>query len=100
MHAFRRLYFDKQVEQARREVEAKRIEWKELETLQQHISNWRKVFYQATVQQKKMMLRTFIDGIEFRRDGIKIHFKLRISQFTGTMGVEVDGLVDSDKVLE
>jgi len=91
---------DEQVEQARREVEAKRIERKELETLQQHIPNWRKVFNQASAQQKKMMLRTIIGGIEIRRDGIKVHFKLRISQFIGTMGFEVGSLVDSDKVLE
>lgn len=91
---------EEQVEQARRKVEAKRIERKELETLQQHIPNWRKVFNQASAQQKKMMLRTIIGSIEIRRDGIKVQFKLRISQFIGTMGVEVGGLVDSDKVLE
>ena len=89
-----------QVEQARRKVEAKRIEGKELETLQQYIPNWRKVFNQATARQKKMMLRTIIGGIEVRKDGIKVRFKLRLSQFIGTMGVEVRGLVDSDKVLE
>ncbi|BBH22484.1 hypothetical protein Back11_38290 [Paenibacillus baekrokdamisoli] len=40
------------------------------------------------------MLRTIIGGIEIRRDGIKVHFKLLNSQFIGTMGVEVGGLVD------
>ncbi|WFA88042.1 hypothetical protein [Paenibacillus amylolyticus] len=47
-----------------------------------------------------MMLRTIISSIEIRRDGIKVHFKLRISQFIGTMGIEVRGLVDSEKELE
>jgi hypothetical protein len=45
------------------------------------------------------MLRTIIGGIEVRRDVIKVNFKLRISQFIGTMGVEVGDLVDCNKVL-
>lgn len=80
-------------------VEAKRIERKELETLREHIPNWRKVFNQSSIQQQKMMLRTIIGGIEVRRDGVKIHFKLRISQFIGTMGVKVGNQVDADKVI-
>ncbi|MCL6659682.1 hypothetical protein [Paenibacillus amylolyticus] len=39
------------VEKSKRAVEAKRIERKELETLQQHIPNWRKGFNQATARQ-------------------------------------------------
>lgn len=90
---------EEEVEQIRREVEAKRIERKELETLKQHIPNWRKVFNQASIQQQKMMLRTIIGRIEVRKDGIKIHFKLRISQFIGTMGVEIGNKVDAYKVI-
>ncbi|MGO0059768.1 recombinase family protein [Brevibacillus fluminis] len=90
---------EEQVEQVRRQVEAKRIEKKELETLKQHIPNWRKVFNQASVQQKQMMLRTIIGGIEVRKDGIKIHYKLRISQFIGTMGVDGGNQVDANKVI-
>ncbi|WP_175619035.1 hypothetical protein NST58_20480 [Paenibacillus sp. FSL R10-2796] len=47
-----------------------------------------------------MILLTILGGIEIQRDGVKVHFKLRISQFIGTMGVEVGGLVGSNKVLE
>jgi len=32
------------------------------------------------------MLQTIIGGIEIRRDRIKVYFKMRISQFIGTMG--------------
>lgn len=53
----------------------------------QYILNWRKVF-------------TIVGGIEIRKDGIKVHFKLRISQFIGTMGIEVRNQVDADKVIE
>ncbi|MGV2963905.1 hypothetical protein [Paenibacillus sp. AGC30] len=88
------------VEKSRRAVDAKRIERKELETLQQHIPNWRKMFNQASAQHEQMMLGTIIGRIEIRRDGVKVLFKLRISQFIGTMGVELDGLVDADKVNE
>jgi site-specific DNA recombinase len=91
---------EEQVEKIRREVDGKRIERKELETLKQYIPNWRKVFNEASIQQQKMMFRTIIGGIEVRRDGIKIHFKLRISQFIGTMGVDIGNKVDADKVLE
>lgn len=90
---------EEEVERIRREVEAKRIERKELETLKQHIPNWRKVFSQASIQQQKMMLRTIIGGIEVRKDGIKIHYKLRISQFIGTMGVDIGNQVDAYKVI-
>jgi len=90
---------EEEAERIRREVEAKRIERKELETLKQHIPNWRTVFNQASIQQQKMMLRTIIGGIDVRRDGIKIYFKLRISQFIGTMGVDVGNQLDADKVI-
>lgn len=90
---------EEQVEQVKHEMEAKRIEKKELETLKQHIPNWREVFNKASVQQKKMMLRTIIGGIHVRKDGVKIDFKLRISQFIGTMGVDVGNQVHADKVI-
>lgn len=90
---------EEQVEQVRHEMEAKRIEKKELETLKQHIPNWREVFNKVSIQQKKMMLRTIIVGIPVGKDGVKIDFKLRISQFIGTMGVDVGNLVDADKVI-
>ncbi|XID95610.1 recombinase family protein [Paenibacillaceae bacterium WGS1546] len=91
---------EEQVTQARREVEAKRIERKELETLQQHIPDWRLVFDQASPQQKRMMLRTIIGRVDVFRNEIKVYFKLKISQFIGTMGVEVGNQVDVDKVIE
>ncbi|MBA9086594.1 hypothetical protein FHR92_003074 [Fontibacillus solani] len=40
-----------------------------------------------------------MSGIEVRKDGVKIHFKLRISQFIGTMGIDVGNLVSADKVI-
>lgn len=66
----------------------------------QYTPNWRKVFNQASAQQKKMMLRTIIGRVDVFRDEIKVHFKLKTSQFIGTMGVEVENQVDVDKVIE
>jgi hypothetical protein len=47
-----------------------------------------------------MMLRTIIGKVEVFRGNIQVHFKLKISQFIGTMGVEVGNQVDVDKVIE
>lgn len=40
---------------------------------------------ETSIQQKKMMLRTNIGKVEDFRGKIQVHFKLRISQFIGTM---------------
>ncbi|MGF9917140.1 hypothetical protein ABEX47_23570 [Paenibacillus ehimensis] len=66
--------------------------------LKQHIPNWRKVLNHASIQLKQMMFRTIIEGIGVRRDGSKIQFKLRISQFIDTMSVDIGDQVDADKV--
>ncbi|MFD2114811.1 hypothetical protein ACFSTH_15865 [Paenibacillus yanchengensis] len=58
------------------------------------------VFNKVSIPQKKMMLGTIIGRVDVFWGEIKVHFKLRISQFIGMMGVEVGNQVDADKVLE
>lgn len=64
--------------------------------VEQHIQNWRMVFDEASIKQKELMLCTIISRVDVYRDWIKVHFKMKISQFIGTMGVEVG----ADKVIE
>ncbi|QAV17904.1 hypothetical protein PC41400_09580 [Paenibacillus chitinolyticus] len=64
-----------------------------------NIPNWYNVFEQTSIAKKKMMLSTIINKVEVKRDGIKIDFKLRISQFIGTMGAADDTQVDTGRIL-
>ncbi|RAV06622.1 recombinase family protein [Paenibacillus sp. YN15] len=68
------------------ELAAKKVERTEMEALQRHIPNWRKVFEAASIAKRKMMLRTIIGGILVYRDRVEVTFKLRISQFLDVMG--------------
>lgn len=50
---------------------------------------------------KSNILHDIISGrVGVCRDEIKVHFKLKISQFIGTMCVEGGNQVDADKVIE
>ena len=54
---------------------------------------------QTSIAKNKMMLSTIINKVEVKRDGIKIDFKLRISQFIGMMGAADDTQVDMGRIL-
>lgn len=75
------------LENVKQEIESKKLERVEVEALQTCIPKWRKVFEQASIEKKKMMLSTIIDCIHVHRDGIEIKFKLRIGQFIDSMGL-------------
>ncbi|MFC6332695.1 hypothetical protein ACFP56_08680 [Paenibacillus septentrionalis] len=47
-----------------------------------------------------ILLDIIIGRVYVCRDEIKVHFKLKISQFIGTMGVEIENQLDADKVIE
>ena len=57
-----------------------------MESVQHAIPTWREVFESASIEKKKMMLRTIIDQITVYRDRIDVKFKLQIQRFLGMLG--------------
>lgn len=62
------------------------MELEHMESVQQAIPTWRAVFESASIEKKKMMLRTIIEQITVYRDQIDVKFKLQMQRFLETLG--------------
>jgi site-specific DNA recombinase len=69
------------LEEAKQELESKKVELFELEDLQKYIPVWRDVFEKATTEKKKMMLATVIERILVKKEEVEITFKINMNQF-------------------
>lgn len=74
-----------QLAQAEQALASKKIELNEMEEVQKYIPVWREVFENASIERKKMMLSSIIEGITVHRDKVEINFKLHIREFIGVM---------------
>lgn len=89
-----------QTKQKISEIESNKLEQAEVEVLKKYLPEWRDVFENTTTAKKKMMLSTIVKNIDVKKDGIRIDFKLRISQFIGVMGMaSSSNEVNKDKVI-
>lgn len=89
-----------EVARVEKEIASKKLEQAEVEVLKKFLPEWRDVFENASTAKKKMMLSTIIKNIDVRKDGIRIDFKLRVSQFIGVMGMaSMSNEVNKDKVI-
>lgn len=74
-----------QLEEAEKVLSAKKVELDEIRAVQSYIPIWRDVFNNATLERKKMMLSSIIEGIIVKRDKIEVRLKLHIQEFIGAM---------------
>lgn len=82
------------LEEAKQELDSKKIELHEVEELKKHIPIWREVFENASTEKKKMMIATVIEKVVVYKDNVEITFKININQFVEN-GVVKQAQVDS-----
>ncbi|WP_080833563.1 recombinase family protein [Cohnella massiliensis] len=73
-----------QLLKAEESLTAKKIELDEMVEIQKHIPVWREVFEKASIERKKMMLSSIVEGIVIHRDKVEVKLKLHIREFLGT----------------
>lgn len=69
------------VEKSEQELNSKKVEQVEIQSLKTYIPVWREVFKKASTAKKKMMLSTIIECVRVYRDSVELTLKLNISSF-------------------
>jgi len=73
---------EKKVSEIKKILEAKEIEYNNMNEFQKKIPTWKKEFDNAKTEAKKMMLAELIDDVVVKKDSIQIKFRIDINSFT------------------
>ncbi|MCP1309250.1 zinc ribbon domain-containing protein, partial [Paenibacillus tyrfis] len=69
------------IRQIQSNIKDNSIELHTIEELKNNLPKWKTVFDEASIERKKMMLKSLIDNIVVFRDGIELNIKLNIKSF-------------------
>lgn len=62
-------------------INSKKVEINEMNLLKEYIPQWNKVFEEASLEKKKVLLSLVIDEVLVSKEMIRIELKLHIKQF-------------------